>query len=271
MISILATICQNQVTSNSLDIWTSIPRASRLSASPDKWEGPTWPWTLSSLRKIGSKFNSWRWQHIQLICALERLQNPQCRHAIQIKFTFGMCFLALRFLGVPDCCRFDKLAARNLAKTGRLRMIRESSQPIELANSWHSNTQFCTCMQDVHPYNGRFFHYQFIADEASTVFLALPRSDSGQAQTNEKISVDSEFLEMWQFPKGMVKDQLIVYTDIYKPWNTSDSAFLKSCTSIVGITANMNQAYQPHMLPTATGRVHYCTSHPSGWSLVYPI
>lgn len=29
-------------------------------------------------------------------------------------------------------------------------------------------------MQDVHPYNGRFFHYQSIADEASTVFLALP-------------------------------------------------------------------------------------------------
>lgn len=56
-------------------------------------------------------------------------------------------------------------------------------------------------MQDVHPYNdynGRFFHYRFIADEASTVFLPLPRS--GQAQTNEKISVDSEFLEMWQFP-----------------------------------------------------------------------
>ena len=78
-------------------------------------------------------------RHIQLICALERLQNPQCHHAILSQIQIWPCVsLHCVFFWVPNCCRFDKLAARNLAKTGRLRMTRQSSQPIEFANSSHT-------------------------------------------------------------------------------------------------------------------------------------
>lgn len=89
--------------------------------------------------KKGSKFNSWRCQAYSIdMCSRATAKSTVSPCYSKSNSNLTMCFLALFFFGVPNCCRFDKLAARNLAKTGRLRMTRQSSQPIEFANSSHT-------------------------------------------------------------------------------------------------------------------------------------
>ncbi len=119
-------IPKSSYTSNSLDFWSNIydiPHQKLVILKPLipsrylcpvclKTFGITWEMGRTNMNPGPGMENPLMLggaKHIQLICAFEWLETLQCQHAIQVSLRWV-------FLGVPNCCRFGKLAARYLAK-----------------------------------------------------------------------------------------------------------------------------------------------------------